>query len=233
MRNIAWRRCASACPGRTASTRCRRRHCPRTTSPSGSTCSDRQSAGRPVGAGAWRQQRDRVPPRFQLAHARGATIYATAGTDEKCALCRSLGAAEAINYRQQDFAERIKALTGGRGVDVILDMIGASYFQRNLDSLADDGRLVTIAVLGGDKVDGLKLSQLMRRRLTLTGSTLRPRSAAFKGRGGGRASRAGLAAAFGWRDPAVDPRRAALHWMRPSPYADESGSHSGKIMLTL
>ncbi len=170
---------------------------------------------------------------IQLAHARGTTIYATAGTDEKCALCRSLGAAEAINYRQQDFAERIKALTGGRGVDVILDMIGASYFQRNLDSLADDGRLVTIAVLGGDKVDGLKLSQLMRRRLTLTGSTLRPRSAAFKGE---------VADALReqvWPLLSSGAIRPLIHAVLPFTDAArahtlmESGSHSGKIMLTL
>ena len=81
---------------------------------------------------------------IQLAHAKGAIAYATAGTDEKCATCLTLGARAAINYRREDFAERIRALTDGRGVDFILDMIGASYFQRNLDSLAEDGRLISI-----------------------------------------------------------------------------------------
>ncbi|WP_428377208.1 NAD(P)H-quinone oxidoreductase [Lichenicoccus sp.] len=170
---------------------------------------------------------------IQLARARGAIPYATAGTDEKCAICRSLGAEAAIDYRREDFAERIKTLTAGRGVDVILDMIGASYFQRNLDSLAEDGRLTSIAVLGGDAVRELKLSQVMRRRLTLTGSTLRPRSAAFK---------AGIAAALQaqvWPLLAGGAIRPLIHAVLPFTDAAgahtlmERGEHSGKIMLSL
>nr|WP_321983996.1 NAD(P)H-quinone oxidoreductase [uncultured Lichenicoccus sp.] len=170
---------------------------------------------------------------IQLAHARGAIAYATAGTDEKCATCLSLGAQAAINYRSEDFAGRIRTLTDGRGVGVILDMIGASYFQRNLDSLAEEGRLICIAVLGGDKVDGLKLSQVMRRRLTLTGSTLRPRSAAFK---------AEIATALldqVWPLLASGAIRPLIHAMLPFTDAAlahtlmERGEHSGKIMLTL
>ena len=118
---------------------------------------------------------------IQLATAFGATAYATAGSDEKVAACLRLGAAAAVNYRAQDFAVEIKALTGGRGVDVILDMVGASYFPRNIRSLAMDGRLVLIAFLGGSKLDGVDLAPIMTRRLTVTGSTMRPRTTAQKG----------------------------------------------------
>lgn len=118
---------------------------------------------------------------IQLGRALGATMYATAGNEEKCAACRRLGAAEAINYRTQDFVEEIRRLTEKRGVDVILDMVGGPYMAPNLRCLAMDGRLVLIAFLGGSKVGELDFTPVMVRRLTITGSTMRPRSTAQKG----------------------------------------------------
>ncbi|WP_300304656.1 NAD(P)H-quinone oxidoreductase [Ferrovibrio sp.] len=118
---------------------------------------------------------------IQLAKLLGAAkIYATAGTDEKGRFCESIGATKAINYKTEDFSARIQELTGGKGVDVILDMVGGKYFTPNVKSLAEDGRLVIIAVQGGPKGEG-DLSLVMRKRLTVTGSTLRPRPVAFKG----------------------------------------------------
>jgi putative PIG3 family NAD(P)H quinone oxidoreductase len=117
---------------------------------------------------------------IQLARAAGATVYATAGVREKCDACERLGAAQAINYRTMDFVQAISELTGGRGVDVILDIVGGDYLKRNLDCLAVDGRLIQIGLLGGATSD-LNLSVLMQKRLTLTGSTLRIRSIAEKG----------------------------------------------------
>jgi putative PIG3 family NAD(P)H quinone oxidoreductase len=111
---------------------------------------------------------------IQLAREFGATVFATAGSPEKCAFCEQLGA-RAIDYRQEDFVERIRTLTEGKGVDLILDMIGGPYLQRNLDCLAPGGRLVLIAVQGGPKTD-INLLPVFLKRLTLTGSTLRPRS---------------------------------------------------------
>jgi putative PIG3 family NAD(P)H quinone oxidoreductase len=116
---------------------------------------------------------------IQLAREAGAIVYATAGTDEKCAFCRSLGAAAAINYRNADFVEEIKHLTDGRGVDVILDMVGGPYIQRNINSLAIEGRLVQIAFLQPSKAE-VNFMPIMIRRLTMTGSTLRPRSVGLK-----------------------------------------------------
>lgn len=116
---------------------------------------------------------------IQLAAARGVEVYATAGSAEKCAACVALGAHRAINYREADFLEVIREATAGRGVDVILDMVGASYAARNLSALAEDGRLVLIAVLEGAKAE-LNLAQIMMRRLSVTGSTLRPQSVAQK-----------------------------------------------------
>ena len=116
---------------------------------------------------------------IQLARAFGARVFATAGSAEKCAACERLGAELAINYRDADFVAAIRDLTGGRGVDVILDMVGGEYVARNLDSLAVDGRLVQIAVLGGAKAQ-INLLPILQRRLTVTGSTLRPRSVAEK-----------------------------------------------------
>ena len=116
---------------------------------------------------------------IQLAAVLGNTVYATAGTDEKCQACVELGAKRAINYRTEDFVEVLKVETAGRGVDVILDMVAGDYLPREVQSLADDGRLVFIALLGGAKAQ-LDLNAVLRRRLTITGSTLRPRSVAFK-----------------------------------------------------
>src|SRR6185295_10088277 len=117
---------------------------------------------------------------IQLVRAFGARAFATAGSAEKCAACERLGAERAINYREADFVAAIRDLTGGRGVDVILDMVGGEYVPRNLDLLAVDGRLVQIALIGGAKAH-INLAPVMQRRLTLTGSTLRARSIAEKG----------------------------------------------------
>lgn len=116
---------------------------------------------------------------IQMATAFGHRVLATAGTDDKCRACESLGASRAINYRDEDFVKVVKEETGGRGVDVILDMVAGSYATRELDCLADDGRLVIIALLGGAKAE-LDFGQILRRRLTVTGSTLRPRPVEFK-----------------------------------------------------
>src|SRR2546423_4498218 len=116
---------------------------------------------------------------IQMAAATGNRVFATAGSDEKCAACVRLGAEKAVNYRTQDFLAEIKAATGGKGVNVILDMVGGDYVPKELKCLADDGRLVFIAFLRGPKTE-LDINELMRRSLTLTGSTLRPRPVEFK-----------------------------------------------------
>ncbi|MBM7329972.1 NAD(P)H-quinone oxidoreductase, partial [Agrobacterium sp. S2] len=114
---------------------------------------------------------------IQLAKAFGAEVYATAGSAEKCEACVKLGAKRAINYRDEDFAEVVKSETGGKGVDVVLDMIGAAYFEKNLAALAKDGCLSIIAFLGGAVADKVNLTPIMVKRLTVTGSTMRPRTA--------------------------------------------------------
>ena len=116
---------------------------------------------------------------IQVAKALGHTVYATAGSAEKCAACEKLGADRAINYKTEDFVAVVKELTGGKGVNVVLDMVAGSYVQRELDCIALDGRLVLIATLGGASGQ-VNFSDLMRRRLTVTGSSLRPRPVAFK-----------------------------------------------------
>jgi NADPH2:quinone reductase len=116
---------------------------------------------------------------IQMAKALGHKVYVTAGSDEKCRFCEELGAAKAINYKTENFADAIKQLTGGKGVDVILDMIGGDYTPGNLQSLAEDGRLVHINAMKGKDVQ-VDLSIVMRRRLTVTGSTLRARDTSFK-----------------------------------------------------
>jgi NADPH2:quinone reductase len=116
---------------------------------------------------------------IQLAKALGATVIVTAGSDDKCAACRALGADHAINYKAQDFKDEVLRLTQGKGVDVILDMVAGSYVAREVECLAEDGRLVIIAVQGGVKCE-FNAGLVLRRRLTVTGSTLRPRSAEFK-----------------------------------------------------
>jgi len=112
---------------------------------------------------------------IQLACYFGAQVFATAGTDRKCDFCRHLGADVAINYRTEDFVEVVKTHTDGRGVNVVLDMVGGPYLPRNIRALANDGRLVQIAFIAGSKVN-LNFAQVMFRRLTITGSTLRPQS---------------------------------------------------------
>lgn len=116
---------------------------------------------------------------IQMANALGARVIATAGSDEKCAACLALGADHAINYKTQDFVGAVADFTGGQGVNVILDMVAGAYVARELDCLAEDGRLVIIAVQGGIKAE-INAGMVLRRRLTITGSTLRPRPLAFK-----------------------------------------------------
>ena len=170
---------------------------------------------------------------IRLGHEFGARILVTAGSDEKCAACLKLGAAAAINYRSQDFAAEVKTLTDGRGVDVILDMVGAPYMARNLRSLGPGGRLVLIAFLQGSKVQEFDFVQVLVRRLTITGSTMRPRSTAQKG---------AIAAELRSRVwPALDAGRCApvIHATFPLAQAAEahrlmeSSQHIGKIMLSV
>ena len=170
---------------------------------------------------------------IQLAHEFGATVYATAGSDEKCAACVRLGADAAINYRDKDFAAEIRTLTGGKGVDVILDMVGGPYMQRDVRSLAMDGRLVLIAFLGGSTAENFDFLQIMTKRLTITGSTMRPRTAAQKG---------AIAAELRQKVwPVLNAGRCApvIHATFPLGQAAEahrlmeSSQHIGKIMLTL
>jgi NADPH2:quinone reductase len=167
---------------------------------------------------------------IQLAKARGATVIATAGSDEKCAACLSLGADHAVNYRSQDFAAEALRLTGGRGVDVILDMVAGDYVAREVGCLAEDGRLVIIAVQGGVKA-GFDAGLVLRRRLVITGSTLRPRPVAFK---------AAIAASLRrevW--PLLESGRVkpVIHSVLPAAEAArahvlmESNQHIGKIVL--
>lgn len=166
---------------------------------------------------------------IQLAHALGHRVFATAGNAEKCAACEKLGA-HAINYREQDFVEEVEKHTDGRGVDVILDMVAGDYVPRELDLLAEDGRLVLIATLGG-KLAEINTLQIMLRRLTLTGSTLRARPVAFK---------AALARRLHervWPLLESGQARPIIHQVFPAREAAkahtlmESSAHIGKIML--
>jgi NADPH2:quinone reductase len=168
---------------------------------------------------------------IQLARACDARVYATAGSDEKCAACVRLGAETAINYRTEDFAARIAELTGKRGVDVILDIVGAPYLDRNLASLAMDGRLVEVSTQQGAVADRLDLFLVMRKRLTITGSLMRPRTTAEKG---------AIAADLrreAW--PLLDAGRVApvIHAVYPFDQAAEahrvleSSTHVGKLVL--
>ena len=168
---------------------------------------------------------------IQLARAFGARVFATAGSPEKCAICRELGAERAIDYRQEDFVAVIRDATGGRGVDLILDMVGGPYVEKNLRSLAVEGRLVQIAFLRGSKVT-LDLVHLMMRRQTITGSTLRPQSVAAK---------AAIASALrekvwplieaGTVKPVID-RTFPLAEAAEAHRLMESSRHIGKILLT-
>jgi len=169
---------------------------------------------------------------IQMAVATGNRVIATAGSDEKCAACVSLGAEKAINYRTQDFVAEVKAATGGKGVDVILDMVGGDYVPRELKCLADEGRLVFIAFQRGMKTE-LDLNELMRRRLTLTGSTLRPRTIEYKG-----TIAQNLRQRF-W--PLIEAGKIKPQIFKTFPLAQaadahrlmESSQHVGKIILTL
>jgi NADPH2:quinone reductase len=116
---------------------------------------------------------------IQIASALGHRVFATAGSEDKCRACEQLGAERAINYKTEDFSAVVRELTGGKGVDVVLDMVGGDYLPREIACLADDGRIVLIALLGGARAQ-VDLGQVLRRRLTITGSTLRPRPIAFK-----------------------------------------------------
>jgi NADPH2:quinone reductase len=116
---------------------------------------------------------------IQIATALGHRVFATAGTDEKCRACDELGSERTINYKTEDFGQAVMSLTGGKGVNVILDMVGGDYVRREIDVLADDGRLLLIMLMGGSEAE-VDLAQVLRRRLIITGSTLRPRPLEFK-----------------------------------------------------
>ena len=169
---------------------------------------------------------------IQLAAVRGATVFATAGSDEKVRACEALGARRAINYRTQDFVNVIREMTGGAGVDLILDIMGGSYLNRNLAALAVDGRLVQIGLMGGESAS-VDLRRVLGRRLTITGSTLRPRPVAEKGE---------IAAALArevW--PLLEAGTIKPIVFKTFPLAEaaaahglmESSEHVGKIVLTM
>lgn len=170
---------------------------------------------------------------IQLARLLGASrIFATAGTDAKCRTCEDLGAEKAINYKTEDFAARIQDLTGGKGVDVILDMVGGKYFTPNIKSLTEEGRLVIIAVQGGPKGEG-DLSLVMRKRLTVTGSTLRPRPVAFKG-AIARALEERVWPAFAdGRLKAIIDSRFPLDQAAAAHTRIDHADHVGKVLLTI
>ncbi|WP_176644972.1 NAD(P)H-quinone oxidoreductase [Duganella sp. SG902] len=167
---------------------------------------------------------------IQLASAMGHRVFATAGSDDKVAACVALGAERGINYKTEDFATVVKSLTNDRGVDVILDMVAGDYLPREVSCLADDGRIAVIATLGGGK-STLDVGQVLRRRLTITGSTLRPRSAEFKG------AIARQLKERVWPMMAERKLKPVIHTVFPLEQAAaahalmESSSHVGKIML--
>lgn len=168
---------------------------------------------------------------IQLAKAFGATVIATAGSDDKCAACLQLGADHAINYKSQDFVVEVQRITQGKGVDVVLDMVAGDYVAREVECLAEDGRIVIIAVQGGVKSD-FNAGLVLRRRLTITGSTLRPRPVAFKG-AIARALREHV-----WPLLATGVVRPVIHSTFAAADASqahvlmESNQHIGKIVLT-
>ena len=169
---------------------------------------------------------------IQIAVALGHRVFATAGSEEKCRAIEALGAERGINYKKDDFVEVVKGLTASRGVDVILDMVAGDYLPREINCLADDGRLAIIALLGGAHSD-VDLSQILRRRLTITGSTLRPRSIEFKFAIGVKLQ------AQVW--PLLASRKIRPVIYRTFPLAEaakahmlmESSEHVGKIMLEM
>ncbi|MBF5003527.1 NAD(P)H-quinone oxidoreductase [Diaphorobacter sp. NR2-3-3-1] len=168
---------------------------------------------------------------IQLAKAFGATVIVTAGSDDKCANCLSLGADHAINYKTQDFVAEVKRITDGKGADVVLDMVAGDYVAREVECVAEDGRIVIIAVQGGVKSE-FNAGLVLRRRITITGSTLRPRPVAFK---------AAIAQALCERVwPLLESGkvRPIIHSVFPAAEAArahelmESNQHTGKIILT-
>lgn len=167
---------------------------------------------------------------IQLAAALGHRVFATAGSDEKARACEALGAERGINYRTEDFVAVVKELTAGKGVDVILDMVGGDYLPREIACLADDGRIGLIAVQGGTRAE-LDLGALLRRRLTVTGSTLRPRSVAFK------AAIAHHLRTTVWPLIEAGKIKPVIHQTFPLEKANEAhalmeaSTHVGKIML--
>lgn len=167
---------------------------------------------------------------IQIASALGHRVFATAGTGHKCRVCQKMGAERGINYRTEDFVQVIKEATEGRGVDVILDMVGGDYLQRQIQSLAFDGRLVLIALLGGAKAQ-IDLGRVLQRRLTITASTLRPRSNEFK------ADIARQLQARVWPLVAAGKVKSVIHEvfdLKDAAKAHalmESSTHIGKIML--
>ena len=169
---------------------------------------------------------------IQVARALGSRVFATAGSADKCAACERLGAERAVNYRTEDFGEVTKGLTGGRGVDVILDMVGGDYVPREIAALAEEGRLVLIATMGGTRSE-VDLRAVMGRRLTITGSTLRARPVAFKG-AIARALRERV-----WPLLEAGTVRPVVHATFPLDHAPEAhrvieaGQHIGKIVLTV
>jgi NADPH2:quinone reductase len=169
---------------------------------------------------------------IQLARAFGATPFATAGSDEKCEASRRIGAAEAINYRTEDFVERIKSLTNTHGVDVVLDIIGGDYLARNISCLRLNGRLVQVGLIGGSRSQ-IDLRPVLNNRLTLTGSTLRPRTVEEKG------SIARELEAHVWPLLARGEVRPIVHTTLPLAQASEAhrlleaGEVIGKVVLTV
>jgi NADPH2:quinone reductase len=167
---------------------------------------------------------------IQIATALGHRVFATAGSDDKCRACVSLGAERAINYKTEDFAAVVKELTGGKGVDVVLDMVGGDYLPREIACLADDGRIALIALLKGARAE-VDLGQVLRRRLTISGSTLRPRPVAFK------AQIARELRERVWPLIEAGKIRPVIHQVFPLAQAAqahalmESSAHVGKIML--
>jgi len=169
---------------------------------------------------------------IQIAKALGHRVFATAGSAGKCRACEALGAERAIDYKTEDFTAVVKELTGGKGVDVVLDMVGGDYVAREVACLADDGRIVIIALLGGSKAS-VDLGQVLRRRLTITGSTLRPRPVAFK------AQIARELRETVWPLLAAGKIKPVIHQVFPLEQAAaahtlmESSAHVGKIVLDL
>jgi NADPH:quinone reductase len=159
-------------------------------------------------------------------------VYGTAGDETKCGAVQALGAAKCVNYKTQDFVTEIKSLTGGRGVDVILDMVGGDYTVRNLQCLADDGRIALIALLGGAKAE-VDLGQVLRRRLTISGSTLRPRSVAFKARLAEKLVKNAWPLLEAGRIKPVVHATFALTQATAAHRMMESSQHVGKIILSV